>query len=241
MTFLIQSKIINGFEIPAQDFGYSIIEAIDYHHWFNENNEYEFILCENITQDIIRNVYLKGLINNIPVGSVEFCLDFYSRFGIKNIKPLNIPKCLWNFVKRYICIDYCKNVNGHWFLKSTKEIKSSDNGECWFNGDGGENEKYFLTEWINNVASEWRVFIYNKKILGLKCYSGNEWILPDRKYIEEIVKSYDKKSYTLDVMVTNNMETDIVELHDMFATGLYGFNHPKLLNMMITTHREICA
>lgn len=253
-VFLIQSKKIDNFEITAQDFGRSIIDVIEYHNWFRNNNEYSFILCENITQDIIREIYLKGLINYIPVGSIEFCLYFYSKFGIKNIIPINVPEKLKDFVKRKCYFDYNvyhdkldlfdkNNDEKLYMVKSKEQIKSKINGfysnKCIDILSWSILNNYFVSKYIDNVCSEWRVFVYNKRILGLKCYSGDEWILPDKKYIEEIVNFYDRESYTLDVMITENGLTDILELHQFFSCGLYGFNHPELLNMMISTHMEI--
>ena len=245
----MQSKVsmYNHGKIPMHDFGYAVVEAIEYKNWWDREKIHSYIFMENIELSKIINHKRSEV---IPVGSIEFCLDYYNKIGIGNIKPLNIPDCLWKFVHRKICIDYCSNINGHWYLKSTKKIKSSDNREVWFNGDGGNDTKYFLTEWIDNVVSEWRLFVYNKEILGIKCYSGDEWILPDKSHCEKIVKAYDKKSYTLDVMVyTSKLQdptrrvfiTDIVELHDFFACGLYGFNHHKLLNMLITAHKELVS
>lgn len=278
MLFLIQSNSVNGIEIPSQDFGYAIIEAIEYKNWWNHNNEYRFLFPN---QFILNNPAYKKYIfetgeDIIPVGSVEYCLEFYKDFGIKNIEPLNIPKELLKFTKRKCSYEHQNYIdelylqdNKKCFIKSPKYIKSNMNDiydlKSYFNFiddknyfyiDFTDDEKYFVSEYVDNVISEWRCFIYNKEILGIKNYSGDEWHMPNKKYVQEIVDNYDKKCYTLDVMVYEskktplqkfgdefvchtNYQTDIVELHDFFACGLYGFEHPKLLDMMICTHKEI--
>jgi hypothetical protein len=245
MNFLIQArKTMYGESlIPEYDFGYSVIEAIEYANWWEREKVHDYHL---VKREELNDIAFINRHTQIPIGSVEFCLDYYNRVGILNIKPLNIPEELWPLVKRPVTIDYCKNINGHWFLKSTSFIKDSANGEVWFNGDGGEDKKYFLTRWVDDVVSEWRLFIYKKSILGLKCYSGDDWILPDKRYCESVTIAYDspaKEAYTLDVMVYKDRmggySTDIVELHDFFGCGLYGFTHNKLLNMIVAAHKNI--
>lgn len=125
--------------------------------------------------------------------------------------------------------------------KSVTKIKDETNGEVFLSEkDSDSDEKRFLTEWVQDIKSEWRVFVFNKKVRGIQCYSGDEWTLPNKDYVERVVKSCDELSYTLDVMVRENGETDIVELHDFFACGLYGFeDHASLLNMWVSTIRKI--
>ena len=48
------------------------------------------------------------------------------------------------------------------------------------------------------------------------------------------------QAYTLDVAVKEDGDTDILELHDFFACGLYGFSDPTALRKMsILTQRKL--
>jgi len=171
---------------------------------------------------------------------------------------------LWSHVRREVKIakpGVIEN-DGKWNLKSTQQIKSQYNDR--YDGDRGcksiikqsidvfGDEDVFMTRWVDDVISEWRVFVYNKEIVGICNYCGDEWIVPDRAYVENIVREYDKRSYAFDVMVykefshytTNGYShhdtiTDIVELHDFFSCGLYGMSDPKLLLMWTTAIQEI--
>ena len=153
--------------------------------------------------------------------------------GIENVKPLNIPEELWKFCDRKIIIDYCSNINGRWMLKDIDTIKSEINGEIYLDENSNHDKKYFMSEWIDNIDSEFRVFVFNGSIKGINCYLGNELILPDLDYIKKVVKTYNKRCYTLDVMVTENgKHTEILELHDFFSCGLYGFEDYSILPVM---------
>lgn len=239
-----ENKII----LPAYEFCYAAINAINYHNWwFFTNHTYTKANKEHINLHSFNPTY-----DDIPVGSVEFCLDFYHKLNKDiNIKPLNIPKELLKYTKRK-CI-YFKNILEYnedvfpypqAFVKSANQIKDSHNKIYVFNNSYDYKQlcnmgEIFVSEYIQDVVSEWRVFVYNGKIEGIKCYSGDEWILPDKEYINIIISNYNKKAYTLDVMIDERGNTDILELHDFFACGTYGFDSKNYVNMLIASHRDI--
>ena len=73
-------------------------------------------------------------------------------------------------------------------------------------------------------------------------YSGELNYFPDIKEIENMIKDYGKEAppaYTIDVGV-NDDGTFLIEIHDFFSCGLYGFADYKNLPLMfITVHYEI--
>lgn len=265
-TFVIQSKLTPcGHLVPMQSYGYTAIEAVEYANWINGEQVYgyELHLCNDDNWSLSRTFrssceddpaedsddynYLRG--KYVPIGSVEFVSEWLRQMDADIPKPLNIPEELWSFVKRKVMLDKPINHTGTSFsmyVKSVDEIKSKVNGEYLLDGAFQGDTVYFMTEMVEPVVSEWRVFVYDRQILGIRCYSGDEWVLPKRDYIEDIVKVYDKRCYTLDVMVYEkqsnepwvnickgvNHVTDIVELHDFFACGLYGFEDLKNLPKM---------
>lgn len=247
MRLIIQSKKIPGTEhiIPIYEFGYAAIQSIMYQKWYNNADSTVVLHTSTNFRDIPDSEWWYGNLNylsddDIPIGSVEFVESWLWQKAEIKPKPLNIPKELWNFVKRDIVIDTVSDKYVGWFRKSVDIIKHSDNG--WLqDADVSDNSLWLLSTPIPNILSEWRVFVFNGEVKGIKCYAGDEWILPDKTYIQSIVKSYDKSVYTLDVAVYDDTElnghktttgTDIIELHDFFSCGLYGFDDYRILPQM---------
>lgn len=249
VIFVIESKIVNGYEVPAQDFCYTAIEAVNYRNWYEQEQVYDFVLCSSING--FRNLdhnYLTP--NHVPIGSVDFVLHWFKCMGIKKIKPLNIPPALWKFCDRQIMLEFFQRAGtGKWMCKDPDHFKSHmDRPIILHDGQGYSDKAYFLTEWIPDVDSEWRCFVHKGKLQGIRCYSGDEWALPDKEYIQTVIDAYtDKGTYTLDVMVYGESNgkgnhTEILELHDFFSCGLYGFDDYSVLpSMWISTVRDILA
>lgn len=77
-------------------------------------------------------------------------------------------------------------------------------------------------------CSEWRAFVHHGKVLDIKNYSGNPWVLPDRSLVEDMAKTAGDllKACTVDVMVTDDGETALVEVHNFISCGSYGAELP---------------
>ena len=239
MKFLLEStKRIDGTKtllLPKYDFVYSLIEAVDFHNWQCEEEIDTAIFLESFSPEHLKT-------NCIPVGSVEFCLDWYRQMGVPSVSPLNIPECLDPLVKRKIVRTNSLNPDGFkYFGKSMKTIKSSKNG--WYERYHGEEQLIFTKE-VKGVRSEWRAFVCDGEIMGMKCYIGSPFAPPDIKYCNSVIEAMEKKenirSYTLDLMVLEDGITDVLELHDFFACGIYGFsNLTALRKMSILTQRKL--
>ena len=248
-TFLIEAVVDGNYLLPAHSHGYEITEAVRFDTWWNRDEvRYSYVLW-----DTAANTDFKSYLNRnvIPVGSIEFCLRWFNAMGV-NPKPLNVPQELWKYCHRELYIDTLDNIphnipHGKYFCKSINEAKSPINQELIVINPQVNNphlkqdtlktlitDKHFYSEWVD-IISEWRVFVLDKKIVGTQCYSGDSFVLPDIKKYEQLIKEYDKRCYTLDLMVYNNLieyVTDIVEVHDFFACGLYGFDdYSTLLRM----------
>lgn len=246
MEFLIQSK--NDMQpnrnlIPLHDFGYLITEAVDFKNWWERKDVHSYILTDTLNLCMVCN-HKKSEV--VPVGSVEFCIDFYKRVGVTEIKPVNIPECLWEYTRKcwVVSSDEANRIiqsKGDMYVKSADIFKSDKNGLYSRSTKPvtGESELFFVNEPMGELVSEWRLFVYRGQILDLKCYSGDPWTLPSKSYAERIAKTYDNNSYTLDLAIDRTGKTDIVEIHDFFACGLYGFDSHKVLDMMIATHKKI--
>lgn len=222
------------------DFSFGLVHAIKYQNWYYNEVKYDYYL----TDDIFRLDFQ----NYIPVGSVEFVLDFYKQYyGIENIKPINIPNELWKFeyLRRNI-IHYSELEDTSYlpssqcFVKSNDKIKGFANIIKYKDIPKGD---YLISDLIN-IVSEWRAFIFNKKLVGLQNYSGDFTVFPDVDLIDRMIKNYKSspKAYTLDVGINYDDGTFLIEVHQFFSCGLYGFADYRILpQMFISTHREIIS
>lgn len=223
MIFLIQT--IN--EKIKHDFSFHLIRAIEYlNEWKNVGIGY--ILTEHTSNYSI---------NTIPVGSVEFVSECIKNGYNINLKPKNVPEILFPFAGRKIKnsnkIEYLTEYRDNIFIKSNNIIK------CNFNGIYDKNLDIFDENFTNvqisdliNIVSEYRCFVFNNKLIGCKNYCGDYTMLPKFEVINKMINVYKNQapaSYTLDVGITDNNKTCVIEVHDFFSCGLYGFdNYDKL-------------
>ena len=72
--------------------------------------------------------------------------------------------------------------------------------------------------------SEYRCFILEKEILGVRHYKGDYRYYPDYHVVERAMFAYKSSpvAYTLDFGVTEDGKTLLVEANDAFALGAYG-------------------
>lgn len=224
-TFLIQT-IDN---MVVHDFTFTLIEAIRYHNWVNNEDVYNYITQIDGYEGDIKDI--------IPIGSVEFVLEYLKNYySIDDVKPLNIPEELLipKYVKRKIhktkTNSNTVNLGSPIFVKDSTKIKGwTDIVEYNRSYPPGE---YFISELID-IDSEWRAFIFNRTLCGIQNYSGDFTVFPDIDLIREMIGNCDNNgSYTLDVGINQVDGTFIIECHDFFSCGLYGFSDYKMLPLM---------
>ena len=214
MKFLIQT--INNKVV--HDFSFTLIKSCEYQNWLNNPIKYR------LTNEKIYPNY-------IPIGSVEFVLNYISTYYNIEIKPKNVPEELMDtyFTNRNIINGTEKDIIGEKFVKSNDKIKLFT--EICTSAPVGN---YQISD-IINIDSEWRCFVYNGKLVGLQNYSGDFTKFPNVEKILKMILSYTKCSpaYTLDVGVCGD-NTVIIEVHDFFSCGLYGFADYRILPFMFS-------
>jgi hypothetical protein len=238
--FLIQSE--HG--IPLHDFGFQMIEACKYKNWFSDSDDYTYLLTDNFTFTTKASEEVSDF---IPIGSIEFVHKFLEGLhDIPELKPLNIPERLQD-------VDFCKRLGG--FYNKEKIIEKFDNEDQWFiksadkikgfttitnNFDLIPEGNYFISELID-IKSEWRAFVYKHKLVGLQNYSGDFTMFPDIKLINDMIFRYNLTNYsnnyiddvcpayTLDIGINKDKGTFLIEVHNFYSCGLYGFTDNRIL------------
>lgn len=215
MKFLIQT--IEG--KIRHDFSFTLIESIDYQKWLKRDIEF---------------LYTDGKLypDYIPVGSVEFVINYLNKYYNLTPKPKNIPKELldYKWTGRNVFNGTDKDIIDKKFVKSNDSIKGFTE-ICNYAPPG----KYQISD-IIDIDSEWRSFVHKGRLVGLQNYSGDFDIFPDVDKIKSMIENYKSQpiTYTLDVGITKNKETVIIEVHDFFSCGLYGFANYNILPYMFS-------
>lgn len=216
MKFLIQT--ING--KVKHDFSFTLLESIEFQNWLRNDKSFEAIFTD---EPIIPNY--------IPIGSVEFVSEYINNYYRLIPKPINIPVELIgkNWTGRNVINGTEKDIIGEKFVKSNDKIKSFT--EICKTAPIGN---YQISDLIN-IESEWRCFVYEGKLVGLKNYSGEFDIFPNVDKIKAMINAYKSQpiTYTLDIAISNN-DTVIIEVHDFFSCGLYGFAEHNILPHMFS-------
>lgn len=191
----------------------------------------------NVPEQLMPEMYSGRICRNLMSGE-----DVYNYFGYVNMHlPLND-----------------KNSN-RFFVKSLDTIKDERNGFYDVIPDlydkymtlearmhnGYQVHKIFhhrsfeaftncqVSTILDDIESEWRVFVYKGKGIDVKNYSGDPFAFPKTERIYQFIDQYTEapEAYTLDVAVTKN-GTWVLECHDFYSCGLYGCNDKNIPYMM---------
>lgn len=216
MNFLIQT--ING--KVKHDFSFTLLESIEFQNWLRNDKSFEVCFTDEPTMP-----------NYIPIGSVEFVSKYINDYYGITPKPKNIPSELIgkNWTGRTVINGTEKDIIGEKFVKSNDKIKSFTE-ICKTAPEGN----YQISDLID-IESEWRAFVYEGKLVGLQNYAGEFDVFPNVDKIKAMINAYKTQpiAFTLDVAISNN-DTVIIEVHDFFSCGLYGFSEHKILPFMFS-------
>lgn len=235
----------------------AVYNAVCFQRWFRGKSPYSCCFSQNgetlsLTTDCRRQYVVgKDVRRIIPVGSLEFC----ERFTGKRVTPLNIPAELMDeqFTHRK-----CAYIHGNkiadifpecdkLFVKNA-DVAKDDTVEtgvfdrAYLRALSDCPSRLFVSEPVDFI-SEWRCFIYRGKLLYIACYSGDEWMLPDKQSVIDMTTAFSSApdAYTLDVGILSTGGTAVVEVHNFVSCGLYGFganNAEDLIHMVIAGYRN---
>lgn len=237
MKFLVQ-KINNQIR---HDFSFTLLESTRFHNWLTHGHDrmaVRFMNTEADDTDVVQPFEFRKYHHSyIPIGSVEFVTQFLETFYGLHPKPINVPNELFSFANREIWNGgnmSLEGLKGKWFVKSNDQIK----GIAKVVKDPDilsvpPNGNYQISKYIT-IDSEWRAFVYKGKLVGLQHYIGEFTMFPNVDHIKMMINAYKSApmAYTLDVGVYNHCDTFVIEVHDFFSCGLYGFSAHNILPSM---------
>lgn len=234
MKFLLQT--IN--KKLVHDFTFELTGCEEYHKWLED----PITLRYHEGMDFEK---IKHPDNYVPVGSVEFVSAYLNKFypyAADALKPLNVPECLFPYAGRTI-INVTKpedmsifSDTSLVFAKDMNQIKSPRSG--FIGLPQFDRVKDCQVSSVIDFKSEWRVFVFHDGLLDCRCYSGDCFTIPSKDVINEMMDTFRTEgtpaAYTLDVGVTTNGETVVIECHRFYSCGLYGFSQRNIYPAMLS-------
>ena len=177
--------------------------------------------------------------DDIVLDYIMPCQDVFKKFG-KEVSLPNYPEPLQKFLGRKIWTDTINSISSNetkwsagYFVKPIKEkaftgkiIKNlSDLISC---GSCYEDFEVICSEPIE-IMSEYRCFIYHDNIIDIRPYNfvdtiGYEYNPDVLKYMLNAFLTWEERpvACSLDICVTKDHRTLLVEVNDAYALGCYG-------------------
>jgi len=92
-----------------------------------------------------------------------------------------------------------------------------------------------------DIVSEFRVYVLDGEILGVKHYYGDWSVVPDKAFIKEVVKNYKPCpiAYGVDIGVTKDGASFVIEANDGCNLGNYGLDYIHFGEMLVSRWFEI--
>ena len=93
------------------------------------------------------------------------------------------------------------------------------------------------------IETEFRVYVHDGEILSVKHYHGKWNVVPDIKFIKEVIKKYKPCpiAYGIDIGVTDTGTSVVVEVNDGCNLGNYGIDSIHYGEMIVSRWFEIMA
>lgn len=188
---------------------------------------------------------------NIVVAYSDFALKYFERLGFPPMLSLNMPKEIERFADRAIertTMGVLKDgineglIHFPVFIKPDGIMKkfvagvvSSKSNALVFFDDVADDEPVLLSSVVDFV-SEYRGYVIDGELVGIKHYIGDFRIFPDMKVIDQAISEYKSQpaGYSIDFGVTDDGRTLLIECNDGWSLGNYGLEdrlYSKLLGI----------
>jgi len=235
MLFYIDT--IHG--IPEYDFEYETVNAVKYLQWMYPNDQASYITSLS-EMSLPSEQYA-------PVGSIEFVCKWTEDVHKKKLMPINIPPALFRekYLKRHVYFGIEQDAKIGYFAKQLNVFKGITQV---VNAPITTVGMYIFSE-IIEIVSEWRVFVHHNDIQDIKPYCTDYRSVakgfPPIDGIKQMIEDFRKDApiaYTLDIALKHGkslaLEMALLEVHDFFSCGLYGFAGPQVARMHWDWYQE---
>jgi len=220
MKYKVYIQALNGF--PIADW------AVSAYMGFREKQT-DIIFFEDI-EEVPVSPY------NIVVAFIEDTNKYFEKIGLLSKRNINIPSTLYHFADRDLYYtnmkefrkypqfpSFVKPVFAKKFVAGV--IKTQEQLDLFLK-DVPDNEEIMVSDVVEFI-SEYRGYVINGELKGIYHYLGDFRIFPDMSVVDRMVAFYKATpvGYALDVGITKDGKTLLVECNDGWSLGNYGLNH----------------
>lgn len=190
--------------------------------------------------------------NIILVGCIEDTQLYFKRNNVSIPEALNIPKELYLYCQRYVRIGTINDFvtsNDLGIPVFVKPLRLKE-----FPAGVVTKQKSINTFFLDldpttpalwssylDIVSEYRGFVIDGKIVGLKHYQGDFTVFPKTLIIEQAIQAYKNApaGYTIDFGVTANGKTVLIECNDGWSIGNYGLDAKPYCQLLMKRWQQI--
>jgi hypothetical protein len=180
------------------------------------------------------------------IGSVEFMRLVFSRIGITDVKlPQNSNRShqiltLGEVKSRVSC--------GEKLFIKPLEIKLFTGfvlDNSIYNSITGipdDTQVLVYEPFASQIVAEWRTYIFENKIEDIKNYSGDLFVVPNKKFIEELIqknRSTFPNAYVIDIGILQGGDNVVIEYNDAWAIGNYGMPNDTYFRFLKNRYFDI--
>jgi hypothetical protein len=170
---------------------------------------------------------------NIVVAGVKETYQYLAQLGIQPRRTLNVPEELMQYAGRKIEFmtlgEFKKDSRLPIFVKPNDLNKQFDAGVV---SKQSSKESFFpfpdetnvLVSEVIDVVSEYRCYVIQGELVGIKHYRGDIRIFPDVAVIDGCIRDFKDapSGYSVDVGILSDGRTILIECQDGWSIGNYG-------------------
>lgn len=189
--------------------------------------------------------------NDIIIGSVEVTEKFIKHLNVDVPKYLGYPDELRKYLGRNISVCKLSDLGNNFpfFIKPYNDVKKFTGGvmekQSYIDNikhfDKISDDYLVYKSEVIEIVSEYRVFCSLGNIYDARFYQGDFKKIVDFEVVNDIIRDFKNppSSYTLDVGLTSDGKTILIEVNDMWAIGSYGCDSKKYTLLCVRRMNEI--
>jgi hypothetical protein len=212
--------------------------------------------CELFTSKILRRDQLLLTDSTLVVGDHPTMETVFRKIGYNNSGD-SYPKSLRSYLKRRVWESTIGDLLRESQSKELSEvfIKPKNRAKLFTGFIVNSNQDLYRLDGISKQSkiycsslvdwlSEYRVFVNNSKIVGVRHYQGDSRLQLNINEVENAIADFEKSaentvSYGIDFGVLMNGETALVEWNDGFALGSYELDQEIYTDLILARWQQI--